>query len=181
MNKSIIRRRILTLRKKNYKKNFKIDTIKFFLFLRKNRFNLKNIGGYYPSNNEIDDLEILYLLEKKNCKISLPIIGKKNQMDFFQWSRKTPLKINKFGIPEPLSKKITYPDVLFVPLVGYDNKLNRLGYGGGFYDRYISKIEKNKKIIKIGLAYSFQKLNKIPINLHDKKLDYVFTDKGILK
>ena len=102
-------------------------------------------------------------------------------MDFFQWSRKIPLKINKYGIPEPLSKKITYPDVLLVPLVGYDDKLNRLGYGGGFYDRYISKIEKNKKIIKIGLAYSFQRLKKIPINSHDKKLDYIFTEKGILK
>ncbi len=181
MNKSIIRRKILKLRKKNYKKYLKIDAKKFFSFLRKNIFNSKNIGGYFPSNNEIDDLEILYLLEKKNFRIALPVIRKKNQMDFFQWSRKIPLKINKYGIPEPLSKKITYPDVLLVPLVGYDDKLNRLGYGGGFYDRYISKIEKNKKIIKIGLAYSFQRLKKIPINSHDKKLDYIFTEKGILK
>ena len=181
MNKSIIRSRIIKLRKKNFNKNFKIDTKKFFLFLKKNTYNFKNIGGYYPSNNEIDDLEILYLLEKKDYSISLPVIRKKNQMDFFHWSKNTPLKINKYGIPEPLSKKITYPDILFVPLVGYDDKLNRLGYGGGFYDRYISKIEKKKKIIKIGLAFSYQKLNKVPINKHDKSLDYIVTEKEILK
>ena len=63
-------------------------------------------------------------------------------MDFFKWSNNDPLKINKFGIPEPISSKKFYPDILLVPLVGYDNHLNRLGYGGGFYDRYIEKIEK---------------------------------------
>jgi 5-formyltetrahydrofolate cyclo-ligase len=59
------------------------------------------------------------------------------------------LKINKFGIPEPLSSKVFYPDILLVPLVGYDGSLNRLGYGGGFYDRYIEKIEKIKKLQKL--------------------------------
>ena len=181
MNKSIIRSKILKLRKKNFFKNLKINTDRFFLFLKKNRFNQKRIGGYFPSNNEIDDLEILYLLEKKNYKISLPIIRKNNQMDFFLWSKKLPLKINKYGIPEPVSKKIFYPDILLIPLVGYDEKLNRLGYGGGFYDRYISRAERYKKIIKIGLAFSFQKIKKIPISSHDKKLDFIITEKEILK
>ena len=181
MNKFTIRRKIIKLRKKKYNQDLNINPKKFFLFLKKNRFTYKNFGGYYPSNNEIDDLEILHLLEKKNYQISLPIIRKNNQMDFFQWSRKIPLKINKYGIPEPLSKKKCYPDILFVPLVGYDDELNRLGYGGGFYDRYINKIEKKKKILKIGLAFSFQRLKKIPTSLHDKKLDFIITEKEILK
>ena len=180
MNKTNIRSKILNLRKKNNNKNFKIDSDKFFYFLKNKKYNVKIIGGYYPSNYEIDDLEILYLFEKKNCKISLPIIRKNNQMDFFKWSINEPLKINKYGIPEPVSSKLFYPDILLVPLVGYDNNLNRLGYGGGFYDRYIHKIEKHKKIIKIGLAFSYQKLKKIPINFHDKKLDFIITEKGIL-
>ena len=102
-------------------------------------------------------------------------------MDFFKWSSNEPLAINKYGIPEPTSKKISYPDVIFVPLVGFDHELNRLGYGGGFYDRYIENIEKKKKIIKIGLAFSFQKLNKVPINSHDQRLDLIITDKEIIK
>mgnify|MGYP006441048317 FL=1 len=102
-------------------------------------------------------------------------------MDFYKWSNKDPLKINKFGIPEPVSSKIIYPDILLVPLVGYDNNLNRLGYGGGFYDRYIEKIEKIKKIVKIGLSFSHQKISSIPINQYDKKLDFIITEKEILK
>ena len=180
MKKANIRSKILNLRKNNNNKNFKIDSDKFFYFLKNKKYNVKIIGGYYPSNYEIDDLEILYLFEKKNCKISLPIIRKNNQMDFFKWSNNEPLKINKYGIPEPVSSKLFYPDILLVPIVGYDNNLNRLGYGGGFYDRYIHKIEKYKKIIKIGLAFSYQKLKKIPINFHDKKLDFIITEKGIL-
>jgi 5-formyltetrahydrofolate cyclo-ligase len=73
------------------------------------------------------------------------------------------------------------PEILLIPLVGFDRQLNRLGYGGGFYDRYISKIKKNKKIIKIGLGFSFQKIDKLPINKHDKKLDYILTEKSFTK
>ena len=98
-------------------------------------------------------------------------------MDFFNWSTKEPLSINKYGIPEPISNKVNYPGILLVPLVAFDKNFNRIGYGGGFYDRYIKKIKKNKKIITIGLAYSFQKVKKIPTNKNDVKLDYILTDK----
>ena len=181
MNKSKIRSKILKLRKKNSNKNLKISLNNFFYFLKINKYNLKNLGGYYPTNFEIDDLEILELLEKKNFKISLPIIKKNNQMDFFKWSNNDPLKINQFGIPEPTSSKKFYPDILLVPLVSYDNDYNRLGYGGGFYDRYIEKIEKIKKVIKIGLAFSCQKIKNMPLSKYDKKLDFIITEKEILK
>jgi 5-formyltetrahydrofolate cyclo-ligase len=181
VDKSNIRNKILKIRRNNVNKNLKINSDKFFSFLKINKFNLKNLGGYYPSNFEIDDLEILRLLEKKNIKISLPIIKKNKQMNFFKWSNNDPLKINKYGIPEPILLNMTYPDILLVPLVGFDNDLNRLGYGGGFYDRYIEKIEKIKKVIKIGLAFSYQKLKHVPTNQHDKKLDFIITEKEILK
>jgi len=181
VNKSQIRNKIIKIRKKKFDKNLQINLVKFISFLKNNKLHLKSIGGYYPSNYEIDDLDILDLLEKKNFKVSLPIIKKDNQMNFYNWSRNDPLKINKFGIPEPVSSKIFYPDILLVPLVAYDSNLNRLGYGGGYYDRYIEKIEKIKKIKKIGLAFSFQKISSIPINQYDKKLDFIFTEKEILK
>ena len=181
MNKSQIRDKIIKIRKKKFDKDFKIDLVKFISFLKIDKLNFKSIGGYYPSNYEIDDLDILDLLEKKNFKVSLPIIKKDNQMNFQSWSRNDPLKINKFGIPEPVSSKIFYPDILLVPLVAYDSSLNRLGYGGGYYDRYIKKIEKIKKVTKIGLAFSFQKISSIPINQYDKKLDFIVTEKEILR
>ncbi|WP_435097473.1 5-formyltetrahydrofolate cyclo-ligase [Candidatus Pelagibacter bacterium nBUS_27] len=181
MNKSQIRKKILKIRKKNFDKNFKINSDELITFLKTNISNLKNIGGYYPSNYEIDDLEILDLLEKKDFNASLPRITKNNQMNFYKWSNNDLLKINKFGIPEPLSSRIFYPDVLLIPIVAYDSNFNRLGYGGGFYDRYIQKIEKIKKIIKIGLAFSFQKTSSIPINRYDKRLDFIITEKEILR
>ena len=181
MNKSQIRKKILKIRKNDFNKNLKINTNNFISFLKTNMNSINNLGGYYPSNYEIDDLEILDLLEKKNFKISLPVIRKNNQMDFFKWSNNDPLKINKFGIPEPISSKKFYPDILLIPLVSYDNDLNRLGYGGGFYDRYIEKIEKVKKVIKIGLAFSYQKIKKVPTNKFDKKLDFIITEKEILQ
>ena len=181
MNKTEIRNKIIKIRKKKFDKDLQINLSKFISFLKIDKLNLKSIGGYYPSNYEIDDLDILDLLEKKNFKISLPIVKKKNQMNFYSWSRNDPLKINKFGIPEPVSTKVFHPDILLVPLVGYDSYLNRLGYGGGYYDRYIEKIEKIKKVIKIGLAFSFQKISSIPINQYDKKLDFIVTEKEILR
>ena len=181
MNKSEIRKKILKKRKENYFKNLSINKNKFLKFLKNIKFNNKIIGGYYPYNYEIDILEILKLLEKKNYKISLPKIKKKNQMNFFEWSFDDPLSINKYGIPEPISKKIIHPDVLIIPLVAFDNELNRLGYGGGYYDRYLAKSFKKKRIIKIGIAYSFQKLNKIPINKYDIRLDYIITEEKFYK
>ena len=181
MNKSQIRNKIIKIRKKKFDKNLQINLGKFISLLKIDKLRLKYIGGYYPSNYEIDDLAILDLLEKKNFKVSLPIIKKNNQMNFYSWSRNDPLKINKFGIPEPVSSKILYPDILLVPLVAFDSDLNRLGYGGGYYDRYIEKIEKIKKVMKIGLAFSFQKISSIPINQYDKQLDFIVTEKEILR
>ena len=100
-------------------------------------------------------MPILEEFQRKNFKISLPKIKKNFQMDFFPWSTKDPLSINKYGIPEPITDKVIHPSILLVPLVAFDKDLNRIGYGGGFYDRYIKKIRKNKKIITIGLAFFF--------------------------
>ena len=101
-------------------------------------------------------------------------------MNFYRWSFKDPLSINTYGIPEPISKKKITPEILLIPLVAYDDKLNRLGYGGGFYDRYIASQKDDKKIIKIGLGFSFQKIDRLPTNEFDKKLDHVITEKDFI-
>ena len=181
MNKSDIRKKSLYLRKKNFSKSLPINSNKFLKFLEKNKIKSKLIGGYYPFNYEVDILAILKILEKKDYIISLPKVSKNNKMNFFQWSFKDPLKINKYGIPETVSKKKVYPKVLFIPLVAFDNNLNRLGYGGGYYDRYISKFNESNKLIKIGIGFSFQKVKSLPINKYDKKLDFIITEKELIK
>jgi len=178
--KSKLRKKVLKIRKVTYKNNLKIDFNKVFSLIKKNNLNKKSIGGYFPVNYEVDDLEILDKFGKKNYEISLPVIKKNFQMDFYKWSFSDPLKINHYGIPEPNSKKIIYPDIILIPLVAFDNNLNRLGYGGGYYDRVIEKLNRRKKILKIGLAFSVQKVNNLPVTKYDKKLDYIVTDKYIL-
>ena len=83
------------------------------------------------------------------------------------------MKINRYGIPEPLKSRLVYPDVLLVPTVAFDNRKFRLGYGGGYYDRYIEKIKKIKKFLSIGLAFEFQKVKKLKVDKFDQKLNII--------
>ena len=176
MNKSEIRKKILKIRRINNIKNQKIDFKSLIKILRKSKISGRVVGGYYPYNYEVDTLEIFKKLEKFNYHLTLPKISKNYQMDFFQWSTKDPLEINKYGIPEPISEVVKFPNILLVPLVAFDKDRNRIGYGGGFYDRYIKKIKRKKKILTIGLAYSFQKVKKIPVTKHDIQLDFIVTN-----
>ena len=181
MNKSAIRKKILTLRKKRYSNSLKIDSNKFLRFLKKKKLKSKIIGVYYPFNYELNIFNIIKILEKNEYAISLPKISKNNMMNFYHWTTKDPLKINKYGIPETISNKKVFPRILLIPLVAFDSKLNRLGYGGGYYDRYISRLQNSNKIIKIGIGFSFQKVKKLPIKKYDKRLDIIFTEKSISK
>ena len=175
MNKSVIRKKILKVRKKK-SKNLEINFRNILKILNKSKTSGKIIGGYYPYNHEVNTLKILEKFEKLNYQISLPKIKKNFQMDFFKWSVKDLLSINKYGIPEPITDKIVYPNILLVPLIAFDKHLNRVGYGGGFYDRYLERVKKIKNIMTIGLAYSFQKVQKIPVNKYDIKLDFIVTN-----
>ena len=74
-----------------------------------------------------------------------------------------------------------FPKILLIPLVGFDNQLNRLGYGGGYYDRYITKVQQNEHLIKIGIGFSFQKVKNLPINKYDKKLDFIITENNFIE
>ena len=181
MLKSKLRKKILKIREKSNEQNVQIDFNQITKILIEEKITKKTIGGYYPVNFEVDDLGLLRKFEQNRFNISLPVIKKNFLIDFYKWSFFDPLKVNKYGIPEPETKNIVYPDIILVPLVAFDKNLNRLGYGGGYYDRLIKKLSEKKKIIKIGLALSIQKIDKVPINLHDQKLDYIVTNKYIVK
>ncbi len=180
MTKKILRQKILRLRKLKYDKNFSIKISKIYKILKKHKYNNPSIGGYIEVNYEIKCIEVLKELEKKKFKISLPKIKKNSQMEFSRWSFKYPLVLNSFGIPEPKENNFILPDILLVPIVAFDKDKYRIGYGGGYYDRYIEKVKKKKKILTIGFAFSFQQINKVPTNLYDKKLDYIITEKKII-
>ena len=174
MSKKIIRKEVLGLRQTKFRNSFvNYSSLKSIFkknFISKNKI----IGGYFPVNFEIDCMQVLKKLTQEGYKVSLPVIKKKNKMNFYLWNPNEPLKVSNLGIPEPYKNKKVYPDLILVPIVAYDKKKNRLGYGGGFYDRYIGKFK--KKILTIGLAFSFKKINFIKINQFDQKLNYIQTE-----
>ena len=182
--KIAIRKKALENRKKKY---FDINPDFFYPllnFLKKNKYNRRYIISlYYPSNYEVNILNFFRLIKKTNIKTVLPVTKLNNQMNFIEWKYLDPLKVNDFGMLEPiLQRKITIPNVMLVPLLAFDNDNNRLGYGKGFYDRFLNKFLKIKKnIITIGVAFSFQKYKKIPVTNLDIKLDYILTEKGLKK
>ena len=144
MSKKLLRKKLILIRKKRYKKFENIEA-KIYDLIKNLKLKIKIIGGYYPINYEFDCLPVLKKFFEKKFLISLPVVGNSNQMNFFNWTLDTHLRVNNMGIPEPLSKKIVYPDLILVPLVGFDKNKFRLGYGGGYYDRYIEKVSKYKK------------------------------------
>ena len=181
MSKFKLRKKIINLRKKKYFEikigNNIIDNLSKKINLSKNKI----IGGYFPINFEFDCLQILKKFYFEGYTVSLPIIKTQYQMDFHKWHVDDPLTISSFGIPQPSKLSKVLPDILFVPIVAFDKYKNRIGYGGGFYDRYLEKISKIKKCTIIGLAFSHQKVNKIKVESFDKKLDLIVTEKLIQK
>ena len=181
--KIAIRKKVLLIRKKKY---FEISP-KFFnplvKLLKKNNNKINTLSLYYPSNYEVNVLSLFRLIKKIKIKILLPVIKSKNQMNFVEWKHLDPLKVNEFGMLEPcIASKSLVPNFMLVPLLAFDNNNNRLGYGKGFYDKFLNKfLKKKNKIITIGVAFSFQKYNKLPVSNLDIKLDYILTEKGIKK
>ncbi len=182
-DKIYLRKKFLLKRKKRYLNAKKFNFNLVFKLVKK-YFGKKKIAiaGYYPSNHEVNILDFLKEASKRKFKIALPVIKSSNSMCFKSWIFEEPLSVNEFGILEPIktNKEVT-PDLIMVPLLAFDEQLNRIGYGRGYYDRSLQKITKKKKeIVSLGIAYSFQRYKKIPVNKYDFKLDYIFTERGII-
>ena len=185
LDKKQLRKKYYKLRKNNY---FEINDGFFkplISFLDK-LFKKKSIhlSFYYPSNYEVNILNLYNLIKKKrNIKVLLPVINSGDRLTFFKWGFLDVLKVNKYGILEPAIKTRSLdPNVVLVPLLAFDKNNYRLGYGKGYYDKFLNKyIRMNKNILTIGVAFSFQKYNKLPISNFDVKLDYILTEKGIIK
>ncbi len=179
--KTQLRKKYFNLRKKKY---YDINKIFFLPLFRLIRSRLKKkhfkLALYYPSNFEVNVLKILEFSSISAQDILLPVTDNKNSMNFFSWKKNDVLFVNEFGILEPAKTKTKVPEVMLIPLLAFDKSKFRLGYGKGFYDRYLNKyIKKYKDILTIGVAFSFQKYHKLPINKHDMKLDFILTEKGI--
>ncbi len=148
---------------------------------------IKEVGLYYPIFNEISPLVFIKYFKDNNITTALPVVdSNSNSMVFKKWFKKEKLQKSHIGTYEPLrTNKTIFPQIIVVPMLMFDRKLNRLGYGAGYYDKLISTLKryfdkKQKNFITIGLAYSEQETKSIPYESHDQKLDFIVTEKEIL-
>ena len=148
---------------------------------------IKEVGLYYPISNEISPLVFIKYFKDNNITTALPVVdSNSHSMVFKQWFKKEKLQKSHIGTYEPLrTNKTIFPQVIVVPMLMFDRKLNRLGYGAGYYDKSILNLKryfnkKQKNFITIGLAYSEQETRSIPYESHDQKLDFIVTEKEIL-
>jgi 5-formyltetrahydrofolate cyclo-ligase len=148
---------------------------------------VKEVGLYYPIFNEISPLVFIEYFKDNNITTALPVVdSNSNSMVFKKWFKKEKLQKSHIGTYEPLrTNKTIFPQVIIVPMLMFDRKLNRLGYGAGYYDKSILNLKryfnkKQKNFITIGLAYSEQETRSIPYESHDQKLDFIVTEKEIL-
>ena len=182
--KNKLRKECIVLRKKiylNIGNEFNKSLFDNF-FKDKITKNLNVVSSFFSVKTEISTIKLNKYLIKKNKILIFPVINeKKNYLIFRQYKENDILKEGKFKIMEPPKKnKILQPDLLFVPCLAFDNKGFRLGYGGGYYDKTFSYYNKiNKKFIAIFFAFDDQKLNEIPTENFDIKLDYVITEKKL--
>ncbi len=152
------------------------------------KYNIKTVGLYYPISDEISPWSFISYFKLKNFKLTLPFVQIASKSLLFKsWNSEEKLKKGTLGNLEPESNNINYlPQLLIVPMLMFDKNLNRLGYGGGYYDTTIYKLKKHFKSIKkdfitIGVAYGEQETKKIPSEKHDERLDFLITEKNFIK
>ena len=140
------------------------------------------IGLYYPVNSEMNPLSLIDYLDTRGKITCLPIVIDENSPLIFKtWAPGKDVVAGRYGIPVPDNDKIVIPDLVICPLLAYDAKGMRLGYGGGFYDRTIRHLRRNKQTRYMGLAFSEQKsYHDLPSEEHDVPLEAVLTETGII-
>jgi len=146
----------------------------------------KRVGSYLDVNGEFPMAAINAMLLQQQKTLFFPKIEdfKNARMHFAQWTSSSRLKANKFEIPEIVAPTLPHSralplDLIFVPLLGFDNTGNRLGMGGGFYDRYLANYTTTKKPFVLGVAYDIQRLAKLKVEPWDYPLDAILTETGI--
>lgn len=132
------------------------------------------IGVYAPLKEEASTALLIGELSKQGFLLALPRVAKDAEMHFHSWSQNEPLIKSPLGILEPPEEStVVVPSLCIVPLLAFDEKKRRLGYGKGFYDRYFGQ---NLSVIKMGWAYGCQKFDAIISEEHDVSLDEVISE-----
>lgn len=136
------------------------------------------VAGFWPIRDEIDPRPLMDRLRQLGHPLCLPVMTGPSLI-FRRLERDTELVSAGFGTSEPgPSSEEVRPDVLLMPLAGFDGRGTRIGYGKAFYDTTIAKLQQSGPLLCIGLAFSVQEVDHVPSEAHDKPLNGILTEQG---
>jgi 5-formyltetrahydrofolate cyclo-ligase len=137
----------------------------------------KIVAGYVAVGSEVDPSRLLAEAEALGCALALPhVTSRAAPMRFLRWETGIPLVEGPFGLSQPLEQaEPVVPDIVLVPLLGFDDECMRLGQGAGHYDRALSLLD---DAVAVGLAWSVQHSKHLPIDPWDEPMDAILTEKS---
>jgi 5-formyltetrahydrofolate cyclo-ligase len=140
------------------------------------------VSGFVPLKSEINPLPLLRKLAEAGARLALPVVaGKGKPLIMRAWAFGDPLASGVWGIrePPPEAPEVA-PDILLVPLLAFDRRGHRIGYGAGYYDMTIAGLRAQKKITAVGIAFAAQEVPAVPNTPRDERLDLVLTERGMI-
>jgi len=142
----------------------------------------RTVGFYWPLAGEFDarPAVLAWCARDDGRQAALPVIREqRTPLEFHAWDDATPMREGHHRIPEPASGKVVVPDLLLIPCVGFDRRLFRLGYGGGYYDRTLAAWPARTPPVTVGVAYEACRVDALPAEGHDLAMRWVVTEAGI--
>ena len=138
------------------------------------------VSGFAAIRDEINPADLMTWLHEEGYRMALPVmVGKGQPLVMRAWAPGDILEPAAWGIAEPsLERPEVEPHVVLVPLLAFDMRGYRLGYGGGFYDRTLAKLRAKKPVVAVGVAYDEQQVDAVPTESYDQRLDWVLTPLG---
>jgi 5-formyltetrahydrofolate cyclo-ligase len=139
------------------------------------------VSGFSPIKTEFNPMPLMRVLAKAGVRLALPIVtGRGKPLSLRAWNIGEPLIAGVWGIrePRPEAPEVA-PDILLVPFAAFDRAGYRIGYGAGYYDMTLSALRAKKKTIAIGVGFALQEVEKVPVEAHDQRLDYILTEAGL--
>ena len=140
------------------------------------------VSLYHPMRTELDTGPLMSALLERKINIVLPVvIAKKRPLQFRRYSPGDPLEKGVYGERIPADEAPeARPDIVVAPLLGFSRAGDRLGYGGGYYDRTLKSLRQSGAVIVVGYAYGAQEVDGLPVSPLDQRLDWIVTERGAI-
>lgn len=140
---------------------------------------LDTVAGFAPIGHEINIWPLLHSLHAKGKIVALPVLTKRGlPLLFRQWSPRCDMATDQYGIAYPSKGVEIVPQIILVPLLAFTSAGDRLGYGGGYYDRTLAHLRSQGEVFACGVAYAGQEVTALPTAPHDEPLDGIITENG---